>query len=450
MKKRLLFVSIIAGSLLNFPAFAEDTSIKTDKNIKPAVEDKSGIKLESNGEIIPVKDLKGTIKKEEVKEEETPFKAWINGDYATGDWKGLRTKLEEKGITFEAEYINDNFLKMRGGLNNKHPLKYQGLINTSLEINTEKAGLWKGGKLFTNFVNLHGTGLTDNHIGDLQVISNIDAEPNAQLLEYWYEQSILNEKIKVKIGRQDANVDFCALENAGDYINSSFGLIPNVPIPAYPAAGLGVSTIISPHKSVDIKYGFFDGNFQIGTNAFKTAFDEQNGTVHITEIAIKPEIKGHQGKYIAGYWLHTCDTDEITDSADVRTFENNQGFYAGFDQKIFNEKNDKEQGLNMIGQFGWAPSDRNEIARYYGVGLKYIGLIPKRNKDVTGIGTAIADVSNRYKSIDGRTQESVLEIFHKIRLTNWLTIQPNMQYIFNPGGGGKNAFAMGIRSVITF
>lgn len=444
-----LLLTILTGNFGNF-VYADNVFVKPDKNIESAVENESRIKLESNGKIIPVQDLKGTLSKDEIKDKESALKSWLNGDYATGDWKGLRTKLEEKGITLDAEYVNDNFLKIRGGLNNKNPLKYQGLINTSLEIDTGKIGLWKGGKLFTNFANLHGTGLTNNYVDDLQIISNIDAQSHAQLIEYWYEQSLLNDHIKVKVGQHDANVDFCALEDAGDYINSSFGLIPNIPIPAYPATGLGVSTIISPNKLVDLKYGFFDGDSQIGTNTFKTAFDGENGAVHITEIAFKPEIKGHQGNYIAGYWLHTGNVDEITDSEDVRTYKHNQGFYTAFDQKIFNEKNDNEQGLSIIGQFGWTPSDRNEIARYYGAGLKYTGLLPKRNMDVTGIGTAIADVSDRYKSIDGRTQETVLELFHKIQLTNWLAFQPSMQCIFNPGGNGKNAFAMGIRSIITF
>lgn len=444
-----LLVAIIIGTVGD-PVFADDVTVQQDKNTKPAVENESGIKLESNGKIIPVQDLKGTVSKEEPKEKETPFKGWINGDNATGDWNGLRTKLEEKGITLGAEYINDNFLKMNGGLNNKHPLKYQGLINTYLELDTEKMGLWKGGKVFTNFANLHGNGLTDNYVGDLQVISNIDAKPYGQLYEYWYQQSILNDKLKIKIGKQDANLDFCSLESAGEYVNSSFGLIPNLPIPAYPSPGLGISAIISPNKYVDLKYGFFDGGSQISTNGFKTAFDGKDGTVHLAEINLKPEIKGHQGNYIAGYWFHTGDADEITDSENARTFKHNQGFYTGFDQRIFNEKEDKEQGLNIIGQFGWAPSDRNEIARYYGAGLRYTGLIPKRSKDITGIGTAIADVSNRYKSIDGRTQETAFEVFHKIQLTNWLALQPGMQYIFNPGGNGRNAFAFGVRSIISF
>lgn len=451
MKHLTILTLLLCALLLGNNAYSEDLSSKSDEPVKPAIENESGIKIEVNGKFIPVQDLKGTITKdEEVTEKESPIKAWINGDYATGDWNGLRTKLEDKGVTFGSEYINDNFLKLNGGLNNKTPLKYQGLSNTSLELDTEKLGLWKGGKVFTNFANLHGTGLTNNYVGDLQGISNIDAEPHSQLLEYWYQHSVLDGKLKVKVGRQDANIDFCTLENAGEYINSSFGLIPNTPIPAYPAPALGVSTIISPSNQVDIKYGLLDGDAQIGTNAFRTAFDGKNGTVHITEVAFKPEIKGHKGNYIAGYWIHTGDVDEITDAPEAKSFKNNQGFYMAGEQRIFNEKSDKEQGLTIVGQFGWAPADRNEISEYFGAGFKYTGFIPKRNKDITGIGTAIADVSSRYKNIDGRTLESVLEIFHRFQITNWFALQPSMQYIFNPGGNGENAFALGIRSMIAF
>ena len=446
MRIKGLFLLALAASLISNFAYAEET---IDQNKKLLIETDSSIKLEADGKTILIQDLKGKVQQEAVKKE-TPFKIWINSDNATGDWGGLRTKLEEKGITFASEYVNDNFIKAHCGLNNKRRFKSEGLINTSLELDTEKLGLWKGGKLFTNYTNLHGRGITEKYLGGLQAISSIEAERHNQLLEYYYEQSLFKEKIKVKIGRQDANAEFCSLENAGDYINSSFGLIPNIPIPAYPAPGLGVTTIVSPHKSIDLKYGFYDGDSQPKTNAFRTAFDNKNGAVHITEVAFKPEIKGHQGNYIIGSWVHTGDVEEITEAEEPRTFKTNKGFYTAFEQKIFNEKDKIDQGLSVIGQFGWAPSDRNEISRYYGVGIKYTGLIPKRDKDITGIGTAIADVSQRYKSIDERTSETVLEVFHKIQLTNWLALQPSMQYIFKPGGSGKNAFTMGIRSMITF
>ncbi|MFA6989338.1 MAG: hypothetical protein WC197_04650, partial [Candidatus Gastranaerophilaceae bacterium] len=64
--RKLTFVSILIGIFtLNSAVFADTT----EKNI------------------VPVMDIKGRIIKEEIKTE-TPLKAWINGDSATGDWNG--------------------------------------------------------------------------------------------------------------------------------------------------------------------------------------------------------------------------------------------------------------------------------------------------------------------------------------------------------------------------
>ncbi|PWT82025.1 MAG: hypothetical protein C5B58_08940, partial [Acidobacteria bacterium] len=38
------------------------------------------------------------------------------------------------------------------------------------------------------------------------------------------------------------------------------------------------------------------------------------------------------------------------------------------------------------------------------------------------------------------------------KLTSWLTLQPDFQYIFNPGGtfAARNATVIGLRSTLTF
>ena len=121
-------------------------------------------------------------------------------------------------------------------------------------------------------------------------------------------------------------------------------------------------------------------------------------------------------------------------------------------QALFLEKSrrDAPQGLGLFGQFGWAPLDRNEIAKYYGGGLVYTGLLPGRDEDVSGVGVAHARLSSRMKEIDGRTHETAIEWFYKVRLTKYLMVQPDLQYILNPGGDGRNALAGGLRFEIRF
>ena len=60
-----------------------------------------------------------------------------------------------------------------------------------------------------------------------------------------------------------------------------------------------------------------------------------------------------------------------------------------------------------------------------------------------------AQLSPRLNSV-GRTHEAVLEWFYKVPLTQWFSLQPDIQYIINPGGDGRDALAIGLRTVIAF
>lgn len=48
--------------------------------------------------------------------------------------------------------------------------------------------------------------------------------------------------------------------------------------------------------------------------------------------------------------------------------------------------------------------------------------------------------------------EMVLEFTYQVRLTNWLIVQPDLQYIINPGGTTdfENALVIGARAAVTF
>lgn len=448
--KLLLICAIMIGFSSNF-AEAEDSITMENQNTKTAIESDTVINIESDGKIIPVQDLRGGVRTEETKEpENSTFKAWLDGDYATGDWKGLRTKLEEKGITIEVTQYNDSFLKARGGMERKSRAKSLSLLDMIATFDTEKMGLWKGGKLGIWGQTVYGKGLTNSSVGDIQTLSSIDNDTMTQLSEYWYEQRVLDNKLGIKLGKWDVNGDFCTLDSTGDYINSSFTLIPNTAIPTYPAQALGVIGIVEPTDWVSMKAGVFDGEATGKGMGFKSAFDDDGGLTTLAEIAFKPTIKDMPGTYQLGFWHNTVDTQEITTDPSAKMFSTGYGLYTQLEQMVYKEKDDNEQGLRLIGQFGWAPQDRSEIARYYGMGMNYKGLIPKRSNDVTGIGANFAQLSGKLKEVDGRTREAALELFHKFQLNNWLALQPDFQVIFNPNGEHRDAIVFGVRSIISF
>jgi len=336
-------------------------------------------------------------------------------------------------------------MNMRGGTRTKSDLRYQGLLFTTATFDTEKMGLWKGGKAVVTYGNNHGNGISRDYIGDWQLINTYDCGRFSQLYEYYYEQGLLNDKFKIKVGKQDANNDFVALDSAFLFNNGGF-FIQNTPITTYPSPGLGVMTTIQPVSWFALKSGIFDGNAEPKGLGFRTAFNGKENYTIMNEAAITHNYKNYKGKYSVGHWISTSDNS--VEGYD-QTYANAYGIYSGFDQMIFKENSDPNdsQGLNVFGQFGWAPPDKRTVTRYFGGGLVYKGLIPKRNNDVIGIGTNFARFSGRYDAPHG---ETVVESFYKFQLTPWLAVQPDFQVVSKPSGLNRNAYALGLKTVINF
>jgi len=362
--------------------------------------------------------------------------------------KNFYNELAAKGIILKADYYNDTGFNLGGALNKGTSAKYKSLVNYSATLDLEKMNLIKGGTIFVLGQNIHGKSLSRDRIGDYQITSNIDVPNMTQLTEFWYQQKLLNDKLRVIVGKQDANNEFSALSTNNDFSHTSFMMIPVIPMTTYPATGLGILGAIEPVDWFSLKAGIYDGGAKIEKLGFRTAFDNKDGAVTLVEAGFKPTIKEHAGNYIFGYWCHSGNVNLISEDQ-TRDFANNYGMYTAFEQMIHKKANavSDDQGANVFGQFGWRPSDRNDIAKYFGYGISYKGLFNKRPADSIGVGVAMANLSRRSKNINDTKDETAVEVFYKFQLTPYLSIQPDVQMITNSGGTKNNAFAFGIRTV---
>ena len=102
--------------------------------------------------------------------------------------------------------------------------------------------------------------------------------------------------------------------------------------------------------------------------------------------------------------------------------------------------------------------DRNFLNFYFDAGLTYKGLIPTRDDDTIGLAFAYAQIGNTARDTlinegsVGVGAEMVLELTYQAQITPWLVLQPDLQYIMNPGGTQdlNNALVIGGRAAITF
>ena len=55
---------------------------------------------------------------------------------------------------------------------------------------------------------IHGEGLSGNYIGNLMLVSGVEALPSTRLYELWIEQKLLGGKLAIRVGQQASDVEF--------------------------------------------------------------------------------------------------------------------------------------------------------------------------------------------------------------------------------------------------
>jgi porin len=375
-------------------------------------------------------------------EPEAP-KPWLEGDHATGDWGGVRDRLGDIGITVDVVYATEVW-ETRGGV--KSGAVALGHVDAALTLDTEKAGLWPGGKLYVLGQNSHGTGVNDN-VGSATQISNLEADPYTQLTELFVEQAI-GARVRVRLGKQDANRDFGTPRFGGNFINNNFGMYPTSPLPSYPTTGLGAALSVDATDWLVAKAALYEGNPQVGSLGFDSAFADGAGYTLVGGLAGTRHwgrSDRHDGTTSVGVWRQSGAFPNV-DPGPPRTFDTDRGFFVQHDEHIFANPDDKEDpaGLTLILRFGWAQADRTQISRYMGASAAWHGL-GWRHDDTVGVAVGMLTVAQPLGGSPTPSSEWFTEAFYKWRLTPFVSLQPDLQFYRHPGGDGRDAALAGMR-----
>lgn len=340
------------------------------------------------------------------------------------------------GIYFEYVYTGEYFTNTRGGI--KTGSEYEGNLDIVMTLELEELGLELGGTFFFYAQNSHGRALTENYVGDFQTYSNIDAPDFTQVSEFWYERDVIEDFMAVRIGKQDANAEFAVVDLGGDFIQSSFGFSPTIPLVTFPVPAMGITTFWQLSDTLSFKAGVFDG----GTTLDEWGFSEEGHALSMFELKSTHELGGLPGDLHAGIWYHGGVFDQLSTGG---TIKGNHGVYFGADQLIWKEApwdEESDQGIGVFAQYSWVPQDRNELRWHLGGGVVYKGPIDCRDDDVLGLGYSRVEYG---RHAAGQSAETVIELFYKAPIDDRLTLQPDLQYIGRPSGMLRDALVVGLR-----
>jgi porin len=334
-------------------------------------------------------------------------------DRATGDWNGVRTALADHGVDIEVDYVAESYV-----LDDLDDISYLGDIDATVSFDTEKLHAWPGGVVVAYFQNVHGSGFSDR-LGLLMPQSNYEADPFVQLSEFWLLQQ-LGSHVVMRLGKQDSNRDFASPRFAGNFVNSSYGVLPGVPLPSFPAPALGVAVLTSWNRWFGVNGGVYEGDPHVESFAGH-AFDHDAGVFAIGALVFHHDLFGQPAADLSvGGWTHSG--------------LDRSGVYGIYDVLLYVDPHGHEHERSVQGflRGAWSPEEPGEVNAYVGGGLTAHGFLGRRNTVGIGFGHARTDTSD----------ETFVEVFYKWRPEPWFTVEPDVQVY---DGAHNNPVFVGVR-----
>ncbi len=385
-------------------------------------------------------------------EETTPPAEPAAPPYDSGNSFGLREGLARRGVEVGLVLQGDPSANLTGGLRQGTAMRVP--LQAALDVDTGLLVGWRGGRLHLGVQALEGRNASELLVGDLQGFDNVDSRRFRQVSELWLEQRLLRNRLRLKLGKADANADFARVFASGEFLNSSAGYSPTIQgFPSYPDPATGVSLLASPTGWLSLGAGVYDGathegcHGRTGNRGPGTLFGAPDALFAVGELGIRYAPGGRPGRLGAGSWRHT-GTFEGEGGAMRR---GTSGFYALLEQRILQEPADESQGLDAFAQFGVSDGRWSDVERHASLGLAATGALPGRDRDVLGLMLTSVVASTRRPTASDLRRESVLELYYGVALRPWLMVKPDLQYIKNPGAGAaKDALVGTLRVTLAF
>jgi carbohydrate-selective porin OprB len=333
----------------------------------------------------------------------------------------------------EASLVLDWSRPFSGGARREKRNTVRALFDVNVAFDLEPILGLSGGTLFLDAYGHWGRNGTDD-TGEFHGFSNIDADDDRlQLSELWYEQYLFDERLRIKLGKVDANSEFAFVDTAGDFINSSAGYSPTIfTLPTYPDPAMSVNVFAYPTDFFYLGAAVYDGagndGVPTGIRGPRTFFSnsESDDYFVIAEVGLLWD----GGRFAAGPWFHTADFERWDGGSENGTV----GMFALAEQQVWRENpqdEEDEQGVAVFAQYGYADEDVSEAVHHVGLGALWNGPIPGRDDDAAGLMVSWLDLSDK---AGFGSNETALEFFYLCQLTPFLGVKGDLQYFANPAG----------------
>jgi porin len=391
----------------------------------------------------------------------------------TGSWFGLRDEMGKKGVVLDIDLTQVVQGVTSGGRDDN--TLYYGLAEYTLNLDSQKMGLWPGG-----FLNVQGM---TNYGQNVDFASGAFIPPNFTSLFPMPGQStsglmsltlmqFLSTKFGLFAGKLSglgADANAFAHDYHNQFLNAGLNL--NMTLCLFPFTGYGGGMVYLPWEGASLTFSAMDPG---GTATHSDPSDSfRNGVLLGIEarVVVNPFcLEGHQ---LLGFaWSNKerlslkQDPSNIARLLLTETFPRlgNPGpilekilerffpglivptqppnkvnstwtLYYNFDQFLWSPEGHPDRGIGVFGRFGVSDGVANPVKYAFNFGISGKGIVPVRPSDNFGIGWSRVNISANFlpflrSKVDlGLNHENAAEMYYDASLTPWLGATADLQII---------------------
>lgn len=347
-------------------------------------------------------------------------------------------------------YTGEAWDNATGGVHDGTTYMYN--FDAQLRIDAGKAFGWTGGNFLLEGYYANRSSLNNQYVGAVDEQSPIDTAGYSmyRLYQAYYDQNLGNTDIL--FGIYDLETEYSTTKPMALFLSKNLtwntaldqsGTMPqggvvgpgNYP---YTPLALRLRQKINDHWSVQatLADGASDNPHSPAENG--VYFSSQYGLLGISEVDYTPDV---HTKIMAGYWDLTSKlpTNDLTNpNGTPRQVYGEDGGYVGGATRLYNQEG-RWRGLDGFLTLGVSSPTSTNVAQSLNGGLVYTGMFDARPLDKMGASFNVNANPASYRraqiaqgnGVD--RYETNLEATYRAPINDWLTLQPDIQYIIHPG-----------------
>jgi porin len=382
-----------------------------------------------------------------------------------GDWGGERTRLVERGVSFDFQYVSDSLWNIKSVQPERFASwnRFRGTVDIDFGKLIGQQGLY-----FHATALWQGGGNLGAYLGLLTSPSGKSSANTCRLDSWWIEKRWLDERITARVG-QFAGQDFYGTQHyAASFIFEPMGyalgnLFTDYEVfdpPSTPAAEVRVVPIHNFYVKSMVLAGVRAPFSQNPTGLVPTF----NGTpVSVSEIGFTPgrnassvrafdsveSRKGYSGLYQFGASYNPA---KFTSPTSPTPRSDNYLLYWMASQALWRVDPKEAKGLDATLAYDWSPADINRNNTQLTAGVRFNEPLPLHIHNTMSLGYVRNSLSSQFLSpgMPAWKTEQGVEFNTLLDPLPMLLLQPVIQYYANVGGGVQRAVVFGFRTKVEF